>query len=255
MSFILNVQEQCMIGKKGHFYMENMIETKGLSKCFKKQYANNQIAMTVRANTVYGLLGSNGAGKSTLLKMLTGMLNPTSGEIMFAGHAWNRNDLLEIGALIETPPLYENLTAYENLKVRALLYGVSDERIKEVLEIVSLTNTGKKKAGQFSLGMKQRLGIAIALLNRPKLLILDEPTNGLDPIGIGEMRQLIRSFPEQGITVILSSHLLTEVEQIADDIGIIVGGKLMYEGAIERGNDLEALFMEVTRKGEVSHES
>lgn len=255
MSFILNVQEQCMIEKKGHFYMENMIETKGLSKRFKKQYANNQITMTVRANTVYGLLGSNGAGKSTLLKMLTGMLNPTSGEIMFAGHAWNRHDLLKIGALIETPPLYENLTAYENLKVRALLYGVSDERIKEVLEIVSLTNTGKKKAGQFSLGMKQRLGIAIALLNRPKLLILDEPTNGLDPIGIGEMRQLIRSFPEQGITVILSSHLLTEVEQIADDIGIIVGGKLMYEGAIERGNDLEALFMEVTRKGEVSHES
>lgn len=259
MSFILKVDKSGLISlffemrEERTFFMKNMIETKELSKKFKRQYANDKISMTVRENTIYGLLGPNGAGKSTLLKLLTGMLNPTSGEILFAGKTWERRNLLEIGALIETPPLYENLSAYENLKVRALLYGVSDERINEVLEIVSLQNTGEKKAGQFSLGMKQRLGIAIALLNRPKLLILDEPTNGLDPIGIGEMRQLIRSFPDQGITVILSSHMLSEVEQIVDDIGIIAGGKLWYEGAIDEGDDLETLFMEVIRKAEMDY--
>lgn len=122
----------------------------------------------------------------------------------------------------------------------------------EVLQIVGLTDTGKKRAGHFSMGMKQRLGIALALLNHPKLLILDEPTNGLDPIGIGELRELIRSFPKQGITVILSSHILLEVEQIADHIGIIAGGALWHEGKIQAGDDLESLFLEVVRKaGEI----
>ena len=124
------------------------------------------------------------------------------------------------------PPLYENLTAYENLKVRTTILGLTDKRIDEVLQIVRLTETGKKRAGQFSLGMKQRLGIAVALLNNPKLLILDEPTNGLDPIGIEELRELIRSFPAKGITVILSSHILSEVQQTTDHIGIIAGGVL-----------------------------
>lgn len=268
MSFILKVEKSWLVslffelGEERTFFMKNsievenrmktknMIETKELSKCFKKQYANDKISITVRENTVYGLLGPNGAGKTTLLKMLTGMINPTSGEILFAGHKWTRTDLLEIGALIETPPLYENLTAYENLKVRALMYGLSDARINEVLEVVSLTNTGKKKAGQFSMGMKQRLGIAIALLNQPKLLILDEPTNGLDPVGITQLRELIRSFSKQGITVVLSSHLLSEVEQIADDIGIIANGKLWYEAPIGEEEDLEALFMDVVRKAD-----
>src|SRR5690606_27256493 len=133
---------------------------------------------------------------------ITGMLRPNEGDIIFNGHLWTRKDLQNIGALIETPPLYDNLTAKENLKVRTIALGLPQSRIDEVLEIVDLTNTRKKRAGQFSLGMKQRLGIAIALLNKPKLLILDEPTNGLDPIGIQELRKLIRSFPEQGITVI-----------------------------------------------------
>src|SRR5699024_1809206 len=122
----------------------------------------------------------------------------------------------DIGSLIEIPPLYENLTAYENLKVRALMLDLNDKRIDEVLQIVRLSNTGKKRVGQFSLGMKQRLGIAIALLNNHQLLILDEPTNGLDPVGIEELRELIRALPSQGITVILSSHILSEVQQIAD---------------------------------------
>lgn len=228
--------------------MTNILETKNLSKKFKHQFANNNISLTVKENSIYGLLGPNGAGKSTLLKMLSGMLTPDAGEIYFRGKTWSRRDLLSIGALIESPPLYEHLSAYENLKVRALLYGLPDSRIAEVLETVSLTHTGKKKAGQFSMGMKQRLGIALALLNHPKLLILDEPTNGLDPIGIGELRELIRSFPKQGITVILSSHILSEVEQIADDIGIIANGKLGYEKPVSKNDNLETLFLDVVRK-------
>jgi len=222
-----------------------ILQTKDLCKDFKKQRVVNNISLSVMKNSIYGLLGPNGAGKSTTLKMIAGMLHPTSGKIIFEGHPWSRNDLTDIGALIEAPPLYENLTARENLKVRTLLLGLPDDRIDEVLKIVDLTNTGKKCAGQFSMGMKQRLGIAIALLNHPKLLILDEPTNGLDPIGIQDLRGLIRSFPEQGITVLLSSHILSEVELIADHIGIISNGILGYEAKINPGEDLESLFMQV----------
>ena len=224
-----------------------ILQTNHLCKNFESQHAVNDISLSITRNSVYGLLGPNGAGKSTTLKMITGMLRPTSGGIIFEGHPWSRGDLADIGALIESPPLYENLTAKENLKVRTLLLGLPDSRIHEVLETVSLTDTGNKRAGQFSMGMKQRLGIAIALLNHPKLLILDEPTNGLDPIGIQDLRELIRSFPEQGITVILSSHILSEVELIADHIGIISGGMLGYEAKINPGENLEALFMEVVK--------
>ena len=180
--------------------------------------------------------------------MITGILKPSSGSIEFDSHPWKRSDLNHIGALIETPPIYENLTAYENLKVRTTLLGFPDERIREVLEIVRLLDTGKKRAGQFSLGMKQRLGIAIALLNKPKLLLLDEPVNGLDPVGIEELRNLIRSFPAKGITVILSSHILSEVGQIADHVGIISEGKLGYSGEVKPNENLEALFMQVIKE-------
>ena len=230
--------------------MEMMFQTNRLCKTFKTQKAVNEVSLHVRKGTIYGLLGPNGAGKSTTLKMLTGILKPTSGEMLFDGQPWSREVLAEIGALIENPPIYENLSARENLKVRALLLGVDERRIDEVLSIVNLKNTGKKKAGQFSLGMKQRLGIALALLNRPELLILDEPTNGLDPIGIEELRELIRSFPAKGITVILSSHILSEVQQVADDIGILANGILGYEGALDPNQDLEALFMDVVRKNQ-----
>ena len=192
--------------------------------------------------------GPNGAGKSTTLKMIAGILKPTKGSIIFNKHPWKRSDLSNIGALIETPPLYGNLTARENLKVRTELLNISDGRIDEVLEISGLTGTGKKRAGQFSMGMKQRLGIAIALLNNPKLLILDEPTNGLDPVGIEELRNLIRQFPKQGMTVILSSHILSEVEQIADYIGIICNGKLEYEAPENKEYNLEALFMDIVKR-------
>ncbi|WP_105301102.1 lantibiotic protection ABC transporter ATP-binding protein [Anaerococcus marasmi] len=224
-----------------------ILETKNLTKTFGNQKAVDSIFLKIKENSIYGLLGPNGAGKSTTLKMITGMIHKTSGEIFFEGHKWSREDLSDIGALIEMPALYENLSARENLKVRTLLLGLPDSRIDEVLEIVSLKDTGKKKSGQFSLGMKQRLGIAIALLNNPKLLILDEPTNGLDPLGIQELRDLIRSFPEKGITVILSSHILAEVEQTADHIGIIDNGKLQYQNIINHDDNLEELFMNVIK--------
>lgn len=207
--------------------MDIILKTTELTKSFKGQIAVNRISLSIERNSVYGLLGPNGAGKSTILKMIAGIFKPTSGRIEVDGHDWSRNDLKEIGALIENPPLYDNLSAYENLKVRTLALGLSDEQISKVLTTVQLTNTGKKKAGQFSLGMKQRLGIALALLAHPKLLILDEPTNGLDPIGIQDLRELIRSFSAKGITTILSSHILSEVELIADHIGIISNGKLV----------------------------
>ena len=230
--------------------MKEILKTDNLCKDFKKQKAVNNVSITVRENSIYGLLGPNGAGKSTTLKMITGMLRPTSGKVLFNGHEWNRKDLEQIGALIETPPLYENLSAVENLEVRAKLLNIPKTRIDKVLKMVDLQNTGRKKAGQFSMGMKQRLGIAIALLNSPKLLILDEPTNGLDPIGIQELRSLIRSFPSKGITVILSSHILSEVQLIADDIGIISNGILGYEGQMNKDENLENLFVEVVRKSQ-----
>ncbi len=228
--------------------MEMMLQTTELCKSFKKQKAVNEVSLNIAKGKVYGLLGPNGAGKSTTLKMLAGILKPTAGEIYFNGKPWSRKVLSDIGALIETPPIYENLSAKENLKVRSLLLGTDEKRIDEALQIVSLANTGKKKAGKFSLGMKQRLGIAMAILGDPKLLILDEPGNGLDPIGIEELRGLIRSFPAQGITVILSSHILSEVQLTADYVGIISDGILGYEGPLEQGQDLEELFLNVVRK-------
>lgn len=228
--------------------MDFILKTTDLCKNFKGQMAVDHVSLNIRRNSIYGLLGPNGAGKSTTLKMITGILKPTSGSIEFDGRPWQRGDLTQIGALIETPPLYENLTAYENLKVRTTMLGLPDKRIDEVLHIVRLTDTGKKRAGQFSLGMKQRLGIAIALLNNPQLLILDEPTNGLDPVGIEELRELIRSFPEKGITVILSSHILSEVQQIADHVGIIANGVLGYENELRSDENLEQLFMDVVKR-------
>ena len=233
--------------KEGYKNMDIILKTTDLCKNFKGQVAVNNVSLSIAKNSVYGLLGPNGAGKSTTLKMITGILKPTSGSIEFDSHAWKRDDLNHIGALIEMPPLYENLTAYENLKVRTNILGLTDKRIDEVLQIVRLTETGKKRAGQFSLGMKQRLGIAIALLNKPKLLILDEPTNGLDPLGIEELRELIRSLPAKGITVILSSHILSEVQQTADHIGIIANGVLGYEGKLGANENLEQLFMDVVK--------
>lgn len=226
--------------------MGYMLETRGLTKRFGRggqaQDAVADVSLHIREGEVYGLLGPNGAGKSTTLKMICGMLRPTAGEILFAGHAWRREDLYAIGSLIEEAPLYPNLTARENLRVRTTLLGLPESRIDEVLAAVDLADTGKKRAGRFSMGMRQRLGLALALIARPRLLVLDEPTNGLDPIGIEELRDQIRGFAAAGTTVIVSSHILSEVQQMADTIGIICGGRLAYEDALRPGQDLEELF-------------
>ena len=226
-----------------------ILETKNLSKRYDQQMAVHNICMRVRKNTVYGLLGPNGAGKSTLMKMLVGIIRPTEGQILFEGESLSRRCLSQIGSLIEAPALYGNLTARENLMVHTRLLGIPEERIDEVLDIVDLKNTGKKRAAKFSMGMKQRLGIAIALLNHPSLVILDEPTNGLDPFGVKELRELIASFPSRGITVVLSSHILSEVEQVVDEVGIISNGNLLYQGIPDKREYLEDFFTDVIMKG------
>ena len=235
---------------------EMIITTKNLTKTYHKLKAVNNLSLEIPENEVYGLLGANGAGKSTTLKMIAGLIKPSEGEIIYKGQPWQRKDLAEIGALIESPPLYGNLTAQENLLVRTTVLGLAESRIEEVLALVGLRNTGKKKARQFSMGMKQRLGLALALLNQPKLLILDEPTNGLDPLGIQALRELIRSLPAQGISVILSSHILSEVENTVDSIGIIANGQLGYQGELpENSAALEKLFMDVAREKQLGEDA
>ena len=228
---------------------DNILETRELTKNFSGQLAVNGVSLEIKRNTIYGLLGLNGAGKSTTLKLILGLLHPTKGEILFDGESWKREHLAKIGSLIEEPALYGNLTAEENLLVHTKLLGIPKDKIYEVLETVDLKDTGSKCVSQFSHGMKERLGIAIALLNDPALLILDEPTNGLDPVGIQELRELIATFPKKGMTVILSSHILSEVEQVVDEIGIIHKGQLMFQGTPNRDEDLEAFFMEVIKGG------
>ena len=233
--------------------MSNLLETRDLTRRFGRgaqaQDAVRDVSVHLRRGAVYGLLGPNGAGKSTLLKMVCGMLRPTSGQILFDGMPWRREDLYRIGSLIEEAPLYPNLTARENLRVRTTLLGLPERRVDEVLEVVGLTDTGSKRSGRFSMGMKQRLGIACALLARPELLVLDEPTNGLDPLGIEELRGLVRGLAARGVTVLVSSHILSEVQQMADAVGIIYGGRLAYEAPLVEGQDLESLFMDVCRQG------
>ena len=193
--------------------------------------------LTVPEGCVYGFLGPNGAGKSTTMKMLLGLVHPTGGSVELLGHTLNEANrialLRQTGSLIESPSGYLHLTARENLSIVADLKDVDRKDISRVLEIVHLTKDADRKVGQYSLGMKQRLGIAMALLGSPKLLILDEPTNGLDPAGIQEMRSLIAAMPEStGATVLISSHLLGEMEQMVSQVGILNHGKLLFEGPL-----------------------
>lgn len=216
----------------------NLIETSGLCKCYGKNMCVQDLDLQLPEGAIYGFLGPNGAGKSTTLKMILGLARPTGGSVTLFGKplsAQNRMDLLrDIGALIESPAYYGHLTAEENLEVIRQLRGLPKGNIREVLSIVRLEDQKDKRVSQFSLGMKQRLGLAEALLSYPKLLILDEPTNGLDPAGIQEMRELIRTLPTQyGMTVLVSSHLLSEIDQLATQIGVIVAGKLVFQGSLE----------------------
>lgn len=218
--------------------MQNLIETNNLTKQYGSTRCVSSLHMQVPQGAVYGFLGPNGAGKSTTLKMILGLVRPTAGSITLFGKPVNDKNrislLADTGSLIESPSYYGHLTGEENLHILQTLKGCPKEDIDEVLKIVRLNDARKKKAAHYSLGMKQRLGLAAALLGFPKLLILDEPTNGLDPAGIQEMRELIRSLPSAyGITVVVSSHLLSEIDQMADHVGIIRKGELVYQNTLE----------------------
>lgn len=228
--------------------VKNLLETHNLSKTYHHENALNRVSIHVPENQVYCLIGPNGAGKTTIMKIITGIIRPISGKLEFAGHPWCRQDLKSIGSLIEDAPLYGNLTAKENLEVITRLRGVSSERVDEILKSVGLNEVGKKLARNFSLGMKQRLGIGLALVDNPKLLILDEPTNGLDPLGIQELRTLIEKLKKQDITILISSHMLSEVEHLADYIGIIGNGKLLLEKSYDHHENLEKLFNKILQK-------
>lgn len=225
------------------------IETNGLTRKYGAFTAVDQLNLAVPQGSVYGFLGPNGAGKTTTIRMLLGLIRAQAGEVLLAGRALQapgRVALQRVGALVETPSLYAHLTGRENLEVSRRLLGASRAQIGRVLQIVRLKDAADKRVSQYSLGMKQRLGLALTMLNDPELLILDEPTNGLDPAGIHEIRDLIRGFPaEYGITVFLSSHLLSEVEQIADTIGIIHQGKLMFQGVLADLQDQRERYLEV----------
>ncbi len=229
--------------------MKEIVKTTNLTKRYSDVCCVNNLDMSVKEGKIYGFLGPNGAGKSTTLKMLLGLVHPTAGEIDMFGQRFTEKNristLKNIGSLIESPSYYGHLTAKENLKIYTTILDLPDSNIDEVLKIVRLDR----------LGMKQRLGLASALLAFPKLLILDEPTNGLDPSGIQEMRELVKSLPKKyGMTVIVSSHLLSEIDQLADDIGIIANGKMRYQGALsnlhetDKNKSLEQIFLDLTGK-------
>src|SRR2546427_652880 len=212
-----------------------IVETHGLTKRYGSGVlAVDSVDMSVRRGEVYGFLGPNGAGKTTTLRMLVGLIRPTSGTATVAGHTpGSPAGLKTIGALIESPGFYPYLSGRENLRVVADLASVSQKRVDEVLDLVELASRAGRKFGTYSTGMKQRLGVAAALLKDPELLILDEPSNGLDPQGIAEMRELVRGVGRGKRTVLLSSHQLNEVEQICDRVGVIVDGKLVAEGSLD----------------------
>ncbi len=219
-----------------------VIDTQGLSFNFGNQPVVNALSLQVPEGSIYGFLGPNGAGKTTTIKLLLNLLKTDRGSIRIFGKELQSNRiaiLSEIGSLIEQPAIYSHLTGKENLLNRALLLQVSEKRVNEILELVQLKNAENKKAGKYSLGMKQRLGIGLALLSDPKLLILDEPTNGLDPNGIIEIRELlIRLVSQHHKTVFVSSHLLSEIERMATHVGIIDHGELLFQGSIA---DLQAI--------------
>lgn len=224
------------------------IQVQKLRKSYKDREVLKNISFEIKEGSICGLLGINGAGKSTIMKIIFGLENADSGEVIFNGG--KNAGIYEIGALIETPAIYMNLSAFDNLKTRALLYDISDERINEVLNLIGLSNTGKKKAGSFSLGMKQRLGLGMAIITSPDLLILDEPTNGLDPNGIKELLNLMISLKKSGMTILLSSHQLYEVSKVADKIVILHDGQIFYDGSNVQSDDLESLFFRIVHGGD-----
>ncbi|ETO96401.1 ABC transporter, ATP-binding protein [Lachnoanaerobaculum sp. MSX33] len=236
-----------------------ILEIKNLSKKSGNSYRVKNLSMSIPKSCVYGFLGPNGAGKTTTLKMILGLIKKDAGEIKMFGEDVSAKNLLSLlhktGSLIENPGGYPHLSGLENMQIIAKLKGVNESEIEKALKTVRLYEQKDKKLGAYSLGMKQRLGIAMALLGDPKFLILDEPSNGLDPAGIMEIRNLITSLPkERDITVLISSHLLNEIEQMADYVGIIHQGQILYQGKLSElestGENLEQIFLELTGERE-----
>ena len=234
--------------------MNDILTTKELGKNFKHKRVLDQINLNVPTGKIYCIMGPNGAGKSTLLKIISGIEKPTEGVITFKGKDWKREDLKVIGSLIEEPGLFDNLTVEENIKLKLKLHRVENKNQEQILNTLGFGDHNHEKVKGFSTGMRQRLGIALAFMRNPDLVILDEPTNGLDTFGIHELRELLMLEKKQGKTIIIASHMLSEIQKVADRIAILGDGKLLLEEDYEPETDLEELFISTLEKAGIKHD-
>ena len=234
--------------------MTDILTTKELGKNFKNKHILNQINIHVPEGKIYCIMGPNGAGKSTLLKMISGIEKPNEGDINFKGENWKREDLKTIGSLIEEPGLFDNLTVEDNIKLKLKLHHVENKDQEQILNTLGFGDHNQEKVKGFSTGMRQRLGIALAFMGNPDLVVLDEPTNGLDTFGIHELRELLMLEKKQGKTIIIASHMLSEVQKVADRIAILGNGELLLEEDYDQKTDLEDLFISTLKKAGVKHD-
>lgn len=234
--------------------MTDILTTKELGKNFKNKHVLNQINIHVPEGKIYCIMGPNGAGKSTLLKMISGIEKPTEGDINFKGENWKREDLKTIGSLIEEPDLFDNLTVEDNIKLKLKLHHVENKDQEQILNTLGFGDHNQEKVKGFSTGMRQRLGIALAFMENPDLVVLDEPTNGLDTFGIHELRELLMLEKKQGKTIIIASHMLSEIQKVADRIAILGNGELLLEEDYDQKTDLEDLFISTLEKAGIKHD-
>lgn len=234
--------------------MTDILTTKELGKNFKNKHVLNQINIHVPEGKIYCIMGPNGAGKSTLLKMISGIEKPTEGDINFKGENWKREDLKTIGSLIEEPGLFDNLTVEDNIKLKLKLHHVENKDQEQILNMLGFGDHNQEKVKGFSTGMRQRLGIALAFMGNPDLVVLDEPANGLDTFGIHELRELLMLEKKQGKTIIIASHMLSEIQKVADRIAILGNGELLLEEDYDQKTDLEDLFISTLEKAGIKHD-
>lgn len=234
--------------------MNDILTTKELGKNFKHKRVLDQINLNVPTGKIYCIMGPNRAGKSTLLKIISGIEKPTEGVVTFKDKNWKREDLKVIGSLIEEPGLFDNLTVEENIKLKLKLHRIENKNQEQILNTLGFGDHNHEKVKGFSTGMRQRLGIALAFMGNPDLVILDEPTNGLDTFGIHELRELLMLEKKQGKTIIIASHMLSEIQKVADRIAILGDGKLLLEEDYEPETDLEELFISTLEKAGIKHD-